>query len=57
MDNLKSIAEIRILFAAADYVGVKTLDTQNDLIRLFNLLRVHRMAHHAARSAALPPRE
>lgn len=54
MDYLKSITEIRRLFAAADYAGVKTVDAEDDLIRLFNLLLVNRMAHYAARSAASP---
>jgi hypothetical protein len=33
MDYLKNIAEIKILLAAADYVGVKTVDTENALER------------------------
>lgn len=31
MDYLKSIAEIRKLFAAADYAGVKNVATEDDL--------------------------
>lgn len=33
MDYLKNIAEIKILLAAADYVGVKTVNTEDDLER------------------------
>jgi hypothetical protein len=31
MEYLKSIAEIRKLFAAADYVGIKTVDSEDEL--------------------------